>query len=393
MSILRCAFAGSFRVGQRLAREEVQQQDWRSLLRRSRAAEVEGERGDQKVEDFDEDDWKNTSASFDAYIATTKLNRFAGVTSYSLCSTPWALNLESLLLPLDATTPTSPGGSIDLPLERLWDDYLREKEMEEKEKEKEKEKDLEKGSSDLWATYLLKRKEKEEDEKAKEKKVEKEKQMQEEVKMGARMVKVGNTAVPEADWVRAIQLGRMVKAPLFPNKRKRWEVEMKHTKVNLGKKKEREVVEADSDVFSLPGSEIFFAGKVVAQVGEAPLPLEPERIHFLHRLQGKLKVADIRVGQSLEDWFWWVLGVGAGGCVDGYFTTKGGKLLDSTAPAEQLGLRPDQEVVFQGRLRGGREGVLAVGRVRVVGVGIQCRLETGHVVTVSSLLVLPVWGS
>ena len=38
---------------------------------------------------------------------------------------------------------------------------------------------------------------------------------------------------------------------------------------------------------------------------------------------------------------------------EGYFTTIGGRLLDSTVPVEQLGLQPRQEVVFQGRLKGG----------------------------------------
>ena len=40
------------------------------------------------------------------------------------------------------------------------------------------------------------------------------------------------------------------------------------------------------DLCSLAGSEIFFKGRVVAQVGEVPLHPEPERIQFLHRWQG-----------------------------------------------------------------------------------------------------------
>ena len=66
-------------------------------------------------------------------------------------------------------------------------------------------------------------------------------------------------------------------------------------------------------------------------------------------------MADIRVGQSLEDWYWRVLGGGAGCCMDGYFTTKGGKLLDSGVPAEQLGLRPAGGG-FSGGEKGSRGG-------------------------------------
>ena len=39
--------------------------------------------------------------------------------------------------------------------------------------------------------------------------------------------------------------------------------------------------------------------------------------------------------------------------VDGYFTTKGGRVLNSQAPVAELGLHPSQEVVLHGRLRGG----------------------------------------
>ena len=108
---------------------------------------------------------------------------------------------------------------------------------------------------------------------------------------------------------------------------------------------ERFVAETDS--------EIYFKGGLVAQVGEVHSPPEPEKIQFLHKMQGEFKVATIWGGQSLEDWARQLLGEGAWEGIGGYFTTRGGKVLNSNAPVVKLGLHPSQEVVLQGRLRGG----------------------------------------
>ena len=56
------------------------------------------------------------------------------------------------------------------------------------------------------------------------------------------------------------------------------------------------------------GSEIYFKGGLVAQVGEVHSPPEPEKIQFLHKIQGELKVATVLGRQSLEDWARQLLG-------------------------------------------------------------------------------------
>ena len=64
-------------------------------------------------------------------------------------------------------------------------------------------------------------------------------------------------------------------------------------------------------------------------------------------------MAVIEAGQCLGDWIGELNRGGSVSCVDGYFTTRGGKILDSQVLAKELGLGPEQEVVLQGRLRGG----------------------------------------
>ena len=102
--------------------------------------------------------------------------------------------------------------------------------------------------------------------------------------------------------------------------------------------------------------EVVFREKIVQQVGEAPFPPEPEEMHFLHRMNGRLTQVGIKAGQSLQDWHGGLHGSGDGTYLDGYFTTKGGKLLNPSVPVKELGLGPEQEVVWQSRLRGGGYG-------------------------------------
>ena len=100
-------------------------------------------------------------------------------------------------------------------------------------------------------------------------------------------------------------------------------------------------------------SEILFRGGAVRQVREEFSYPEPGKISFLHRLQGGLQVASVLGGQSLGDWARQLLGDRVWEGVGGYFTTKGGKVLNSETPVNKLGLHGSQEVVLQGRLRGG----------------------------------------
>ena len=100
------------------------------------------------------------------------------------------------------------------------------------------------------------------------------------------------------------------------------------------------------------GSEVLFNGGLLEQVGKGePLP-EPEKIRFLHRLGGRLQTAILGGSETLAGWARQFLGDGIKE-VDGYFTTKGGRVLNSQLPAGRLGLHGSQEVVLQGRLRGG----------------------------------------
>ena len=292
---------------------------------------------------------KDVSASFDEYIASVKGGLFSKPAAYHVTQrdSPWPslLRLE-LLVPAPEPVPPvaapvlppsggDSGGGLGLcpsprgedefeEIETIpWELYLLEKAEEEKEKAKEKAQ--EKEGIDLWETYLQRKREKEDVEKEKEqlkerekdqvkekeKEIEKEKViMQEKVKgkekekgkdkMSTRMVKVGNSWVTEADWIRSVDLGRRVRARLFPNKRKRWEFERQHKKIiKVGSGKEQfEGNESDA-----PENEIFFEGKVLAQVGEAPLSPESAKIHFLFRDHGRLGMVGFARAVTLRKWF------------------------------------------------------------------------------------------
>ena len=101
--------------------------------------------------------------------------------------------------------------------------------------------------------------------------------------------------------------------------------------------------------------EVVLEGKIVQQVGEVTFPPEPERIRFLHRVHGRLLMAEAWAGESLREWYWRITGRKVGALYDGYFTTKGGRVLHTETLAKDLGLWSGQEVVLQGRLGGGGE--------------------------------------
>ena len=101
------------------------------------------------------------------------------------------------------------------------------------------------------------------------------------------------------------------------------------------------------------GSEIYFKGGLVAQVGEEDPAPEPERIQVLHRVGGVLKVVDLRLEQKLGDLLGEGFGLHGELAEEGYFATLGGRVLDSTISVARLGLQRGQEVVFHRRLRGG----------------------------------------
>ena len=101
------------------------------------------------------------------------------------------------------------------------------------------------------------------------------------------------------------------------------------------------------------GSEVLSLQRPVVQVREEFSYPEPGKINFLHRLQGGLQVASVLGGQSLGDWARQLLGERVWEGMGGYFTTKGGKVLNAETPVNKLGLHGSQEVVLQGRLRGG----------------------------------------
>ena len=101
------------------------------------------------------------------------------------------------------------------------------------------------------------------------------------------------------------------------------------------------------------GSEIYFKGGVVAQVGEEESAPEPEKIQVLHRVGGVLKVVDLRLEQKLGDLFGEGFLLHGELAEEGYFATLGGRLLDSNKSVANLGLQQGQEVVFHRRLRGG----------------------------------------
>ena len=200
----------------------------------------------------------------------------------------------------------------------------------------------------------------------------------------------------EAAWAKAREAGRVAAARLYPgfNKRKRG-MNVRRGFESLeekekGKEKEKEEKEMekdrsvntevlDKDIFIFGGgsladmlwvkeslehgdgeedatSEIFFRGQLVQQVREVPTSPEPEEIKFLHKVHGRLSGVTVRTGLSLEEWYSGLHEGHGGLCMDGYFATLGGRILDAKAPVEYLGLEPGQEVVFQERLRGGGYG-------------------------------------
>ena len=97
----------------------------------------------------------------------------------------------------------------------------------------------------------------------------------------------------------------------------------------------------------------YYEMKKSREVRQAVYEPTKETIQFLFRGPGGLGVQEVDGGQTLEGWFACredgISGVGA----DGYFTTLGGKVLDSKVEVRRLGLGGLQEVVFHGRLRGG----------------------------------------
>ena len=114
-------------------------------------------------------------------------------------------------------------------------------------------------------------------------------------------------------------------------------------------------------------SEITFPGYVI-QVREDPSFPEPGKIRFLHRFQGKLRAVAVGTEDTLGSWHRRLMHQGRRSkAVDGYFSTKGVKILSPDTPVELLGLMPELEVVFQGRLR--RGGFQAAGRVPAAGGG------------------------
>ena len=66
---------------------------------------------------------------------------------------------------------------------------------------------------------------------------------------------------------------------------------------------------------------------------------------------GTRMVQEVDGGMMLDEWFASQADLGVG--LDGYFTTLGGKVLNSKVGISSLGLGSFQEVVFHCRLRGG----------------------------------------
>ena len=169
-----------------------------------------------------------------------------------------------------------------------------------------------------WERYLQKKKEKDEEEERKD---------EENARKGQ---------VTGAGWARARELGQRVRALLFPGRlQRKWG---QCTRRSTGKGRRRRTLLRTQAACCRSGRPLFLPSL--------------NKVRFLHRFQEKLGVAEVRVGQTLGNWRELVHGR-KGGAVDGYFCTKGGKILDSDTPVELLGLQPQQEAVFQGRLRGG----------------------------------------
>ena len=140
------------------------------------------------------------------------------------------------------------------------------------------------------------------------------------------------------------------------------------------------VVEADKPVFDLVGVAeaegwdqtqlMFFVFEYGVEIGVSfcreyyemksqqevrqavcPEPTKEAKIQFLFRGSGGLRVQEVEGGMTLDEWFASQADLGVG--LDGYFTTLGGKVLNSKVGIGSLGLGSFQEVVFHCRLRGG----------------------------------------
>ena len=262
---------------------------------------------------------------------------FSRPAAYSIAQkdSPWPLRLVLLVpapeppapVPPDAATLPPPsggdsgGGFCPSPrgkgefeeIETIsWEQYLLEK-MWDKDKEKEKVKATEEGNIDLWEVYMQRKKKKGNVEKGKENLKESEKdQGREKVKDAReekenlqdkrmaeqggkvlrRRAKLGQLDARVATWARAEALGREVRALLFPGRLKRKLIAYERgyrlnvvTNSSCGKAgrvtaklKPKEVFifgQCEPDCSSV-ASEILYKGETVMQVGEVPIPPEPE---------------------------------------------------------------------------------------------------------------------
>ena len=264
----------------------------------------------------------------------------------------------------------------------------------------------------LWEWVPLEGEEKEVEQKGDEKENEEKEKM--EGKVRRRKACSGFLSASEKAWARAREINRSLRPLLFPGLRKRKynsllfgldlrtieranaerlkaekkkeemkekEKEEKEMKEKMGKpdlfvfgrSEEEKEKEKDPKIFVFgsagnsemekvtyygkvaeeTGSEIYFKGGVVAQVGEEESVPEPEKIQVLHRVGGVLKVVDLRLEQKLGDLFGEGFLLHGELAEEGYFATLGGRLLDSNKSVANLGLQQGQEVVFHRRLRGG----------------------------------------
>ena len=101
------------------------------------------------------------------------------------------------------------------------------------------------------------------------------------------------------------------------------------------------------------------------EVRQAVYEPTKETIRFLFRGLGGLGVQEVDGGQTLEGWFASQADLVVG--LDMYFTTLGGKVLNSKVGIGSLGLGSFQEVVFHCRLRGGANKGAGRGDFRSVG--------------------------
>ena len=105
-------------------------------------------------------------------------------------------------------------------------------------------------------------------------------------------------------------------------------------------------------------SEVPYKGDVLQVHPEVPLQLtEKEEVCFLFRGPGGLGIQRVHGGASLEEWYLGLHGRGSGG----------GGILNPGKEVSGLGLDGLQEVVFNGRLRGG--AVRGGGKAEVPNIG------------------------